>query len=357
MATERVEPDLLAPAELDAYLARGWYRMGHALITTDLLAWRGELRTTIWTRLDVRGHRLPRSLRKLMASNGRRFEVRVGRLVMDDAREQLYARYLEKVGGERVASLMDVVGGEPGLSLFDTREISVWSEERLVAFSWFDLGEESVQSLIGVYDPAFSKHSLGLYTMLLEIRQTEVLGRRFHYAGYVLAEPSSMDYKLQVGGLQFLDPATSDWLAAPPFPPARSPAEVLRSTLAAAEGGLQRAGVEVVRYTNPALQIRGLLEKAPQCPPHPLLLVCGMSAHTRVVLVVWEPRRQAYALLRARPVQAVLHRVGDSEETPPLELRLFFVEAAIGESPDVTELVQLTRAHLAWFAIADAPGG
>jgi arginine-tRNA-protein transferase len=350
MATERVEPEVLAPAELDEYLARGWYRMGQALITTDLLAWRGELRSTIWTRLDVRGHRFPRSVRKLMASNGRRFQVRVGALVMDDAREALYARYLEKVGGERVDNLLDVVGGAAGLALFDTREISVWSEDRLIAFSWFDLGERSAESLIGVYDPAYGKHSLGLYTLALEIVHTAALGRQFHYAGYVLAEPSSMDYKLQVGGLQFLDPATGDWLAAPPFPPTRSPAEVLRSTLAAAEGALTRSGVEVARYTNPALQIRGLLQKAPQCPPHPLLLVCGATAQARVVLVVWEPRREAYALLRARPVVAVLHRAGDGEGTPPLELRLFFVEAQIGESPDADEVADLARGYLAWFA-------
>ena len=102
MSTERAEPELLTPTELDDHLARGWYRVGYGMITTDLLLWGGELRSTIWTRLDVRGHRFKPSLRKLIARNGRRFQVRVGELVIDDAREQLYARYLEKVGGERV---------------------------------------------------------------------------------------------------------------------------------------------------------------------------------------------------------------------------------------------------------------
>ena len=73
------------------------------------------------------------------------------------------------MGGERAESLAHVVGGERGRALFDTREVSVWSQDRLIAFSWYDLGERSVQSLIGVYDPAFSKHSLGLYTLLLQM--------------------------------------------------------------------------------------------------------------------------------------------------------------------------------------------
>src|SRR5262249_21149189 len=155
-------------------------------------------RSTLWTRLDVREHRFSRSLRKLIAGNGRRFQVRVGELVLDDEREELYARYRDKVGGDRAESLAEVVGGDRGRALFDTHEVAVWSRDRLIAFSWYDLGQLSVQSLIGVYDPAFGKYSLGLYTMLLEILQAAQLGKHFHYAGYVLAEPSPMDYKLRV---------------------------------------------------------------------------------------------------------------------------------------------------------------
>jgi arginyl-tRNA--protein-N-Asp/Glu arginylyltransferase len=342
MSNERVEPETLTPAELDDHLARGWYRIGHGMITTDLLLWGGELRSTLWTRLDVRGYRFPRSLRKLMARNDRRFQVRTGELVIDAEREQLYARYLEKVGGDRVESLADVVGGDRGRALFDTREVSVWSEGLLVAFSWYDLGHLSVQSLIGVYDPAFSKHSLGLYTMLLEIRETAAQGRHFHYAGYVLAEPSSMDYKLQVGGLQFFDPRTSRWLLAPPFARTESPAEIMRSRLDAAGGALRQAGVDAVRYLNPSLQIRGLLEQAPLCPTQPLLLACGAPAPSRV-LVAWEHDRGVYALARARPVVATLARQG----VAPVNILLFFVEAKLGDCGSAEEVADATRAALA----------
>lgn len=346
MSIDRFEPDLLTPAELDEYLARGWYRIGHRMITTDLLLWRGELRSTIWTRLDVRGHRFQRSLRKLIAGNGRRFQVRVGALVIDDERERLYARYLEKVGGERAESLADVVGGEQGRALFDTREVSVWSRDRLVAFSWYDLGQHSVQSVIGVYDPAFSKYSLGLYTMLLEILQTAELGMQFHYAGYVLAEPSSMDYKLHVGGLQFFDPVTSEWLAAPPFAPAHSPAEVLRRKLDEAEGALQRAGVEVIRYVNPSLKFHGLLDNAPQCPTQPLLLVCAAPERTWAVLVAWEQGGGVYALRRARAVVATLNGDAESEGAPRVDILLFIVDAELGECSSAEEVALLVRVHL-----------
>jgi arginine-tRNA-protein transferase len=341
MSTERAEPEVLTPAELDDHLARGWYRMGYGLITTDLLLWRGELRSTIWTRLDVRGHRFKPSLRKLVAGNGRRFQVRVGKLVIDDEREHLYARYLDKVGGERVQCLADIVGGDRGRALFDTHEVSVWSQERLVAFSWYDLGEVSVQSLTGVYDPALARYSLGLYTMLLEILQTAELGKHFHYSGYVLAEPSSMDYKRCVGDLQFFDPATSRWLSSPPFGPGQSPAEIMRRRLDEAEGELRRAGVDAVRYLNPSLQIRRLLEQAPQCPTQPLLLVCGATERSRV-LVAWEQGLGVYALMRARPVVATLTREG----VPPVEILLFFCEAELGELRTAEEVAGVVRVEL-----------
>lgn len=343
MSTERCEPDALTPGELDDYLARGWYRIGHGLITTDLLTWGAELRTTLWTRLDVRGHRFTSSVRKLMARNGRRFRVRVGGLVMDDARDQLYARYLAEVGGDRAESLVDVVGGERGRALFDTREISVWSEDRLVAFSWYDLGARSVQSLIGVYDPAFGKHSLGLYTMLLEIQETAALGKHYHYAGYVLAVPSSMDYKLRAGSLQFFDPETSRWRHAPPYERGGSPAEILTRKSDAAEDALRRAGVEAFRYLNPSLKIRGLLEQVPRCPTQPLFLVCGAAGHARAVLVAWEHRLGAYLLTRARAVVATLTR---GAEAPPMDLLLFVIEAELGERESVEEVVDLTQAEL-----------
>jgi arginine-tRNA-protein transferase len=342
MWTERIEPERLTPGELDARLARGWYRMGDGLITTDFLLWDGEIRSTLWTRLDVRGHRFNRSVRKLMAGNGRRFRSRVGALVVDGERDRLYARYLEAVGGDRAESLSVVVGGSRGLGLFDSREVSVWDEERLVAFSWFDLGDESVESLIGVYDPEYARHSLGLYTMLLEIVETAALGKRYHYSGYVLAEPSSMDYKLRVGSLEYLDAETSRWLPAPPFPRGESPAEVLRHRLAAAAVALQHAGVEVVRYLNPSLRIPGLLEQVPQCPTQPLLLVCGETGDRRV-LVAWERPRAAFSLARARAVLARLTR----PSAPPEDIVLFLVEAQLGERSSAEEVAVACAIELA----------
>ena len=54
--TRVVRPNRLSPAELDAYLAAGWYRIGQTLMTCRFLLFEGTLRSTVWTRTRLDGH-------------------------------------------------------------------------------------------------------------------------------------------------------------------------------------------------------------------------------------------------------------------------------------------------------------
>jgi arginyl-tRNA--protein-N-Asp/Glu arginylyltransferase len=353
MITQRFEPDSLSRAQLDEYLALGWYRMGRALITTGYLASDGDIRSTVWTRLDLARHSFRSSLRKLMAKKVRRFRVEIGELVLDPAHEQLYRRYREMVGGSRAESLDEVLGGEAGRRLFDTREIRVYSEGALVAFSWFDLGDTSVQSLIGVYDPAYRRHGLGFYTLLLEIAHASEIGMRFHYAGYVLSEPSGMDYKLRVGELDYLDPATKQWLREPPYAPRQSPAEIQRRRLGEAADALSRSGSSVLRFLNSALLIPGLCEQIPQCATEPILLICASAEHPWGVLTAWEQGRDRYAIFSGRPVVvAVDASETDSAAAEPTYIHLFILHERLGEYTSVEEVAFWVRHYLPLLAPA-----
>lgn len=347
MITGILEPASLSPAELDRYLELGWYRMGRALITTDYLVSDGEIRSAVWTRLDLRGHRFRSSLRKRMARNARRFRIEVGGLCLDATHERLYARYREMVGGNRAATLEDVLGGEEGRRLFETREIRVLDGDELVAFSWFDLGEHSVESLIGVYAPEHRRYGLGLYTMLLEIEHAAELGMRFHYSGYVLCEPSSMDYKLRVGPLEYLDPATKRWIQEPPHAPMESPAEILRRRLGEAAGALSRAGVDVVFTLNSALRFPVLRERIPECVTEPLLLVCTSPEHPWGVLTTWEQGSGHYVLHSGRPISVPLE---DEDGGEPAWIHLFIGHEQLGGYATLDEVAFWARYHLASFA-------
>ena len=54
--------------------------------------------------------------------------------------------------------------------VFRTQELAIWDDDRLVGLSLFDLGKRSLQSLAGIFDPEYAEHSIGFYSLLLEIR-------------------------------------------------------------------------------------------------------------------------------------------------------------------------------------------
>ena len=347
MITGRFEPVSLSRAELDELLARGWYRIGHVMITTDYLVSDGHLRSAVWTRLDLERHRFRSSLRKRMARNARRFQARVAPLVIDPAHEELYARYREMRGGNRADTLDEVLGGEAGRLLFDTREISVFSGDRLVAFSWFDLGETSVQSLLGVYDPEHRRHGLGFYTLLLEIEHAAELGMRFHYSGYVLSGCPSMDYKADVGQLDYLDPATRLWLREPPFEVQGSPAAIQRHRLGEAAEALIRSGSSVLCALNAALQISALREQLPRCAAEPILLMCTSPDQEWGLLVTWEQEHGRYAIFNGVPVSLVLERDDEGEAAAePQQIHCFIVHERLADCTSVDEVAFWVRYHL-----------
>ena len=119
---------------------------------------------------------------------------------------------------------------------FETWEVAVWDGERLVAFGWFDLGAESIQSLIGAYDPRYGRHSLGYNTLLLEVRWAQRHGRRYHYAGYVVPGDPAIDYKLRVGDVEYLDPERG-WRPLPEWRPDNQPVNRLASAMNRARVG------------------------------------------------------------------------------------------------------------------------
>jgi arginyl-tRNA--protein-N-Asp/Glu arginylyltransferase len=317
------------------------------MITTEYLVSDGQLRSTLWTRTDLTRHSWSASLRKLMARNGRRFRFEVGPLVLDAAHQELYRRYRDSVGGERAESLDDILGGEAGRRLFDTHEISIYREGKLVAFSWFDVGEIAVQSLLGVYDPEQRKHGLGFYTLLLEVAHASALGIRFHYCGYVLSEPSNLDYKRRVGPLDYFEPKSGRWLSEAPYGPGRSPAEILRRRLGEAGRALSGAGLRVRCAYNSALQIPGLRERIPNCTTEPILLSCAARAETEPtpgVLVTWNEERGSYVLFGGTPLHLLVRGGEDGEEPTPIHL--FAVRQELGDCGQAEELVSRVTVFL-----------
>jgi len=205
MLVQYYYPQTLSPDRLDRYRADGWFRGANMLYRSQLVWFEEDIFSVINIRLNVKEYGFRKSLRKLMNRNGRNFKVEIGPATVNDAKEQLYQAHKHRFKGFVFQTLTQFLYSDYWQSVFDTYEICVYDEERLVAVSYFDVGKSSVASIIGLHDPAYHKFSLGMYTMLLEIEFAQNEGKDFYYPGYVLDTYPKFDYKLRLGSMEYYD--------------------------------------------------------------------------------------------------------------------------------------------------------
>jgi len=316
---ERVQPD-----QLDQWLARGWYRMGQAVFTCRFVVHEGVLRSAIWTRVDLQDYRFRTSLRRLIAKTERNFRVRIGRPELTREHERLYLKYRGSLSGDRPADLRALLScGLPGQA-WDSCAVELRDGDRLAAFSIFDLGEESIQSVAGVYDPDFSRMSLGFATMLLEMRFALQRGLRYHYSGYVMPGEPAMDYKLRTGAVEFYEPETGLWKPWGGIETYTLPTERMHAALRRAQDCLRGRGVQqrLIQYRwydlsawNPGVE---------GCIEQPLVLLS--PAPGGLWAVTWHLDRGRYALQRCSP--AVMRTSEGDSRTEGL----LFVEETLAQT-------------------------
>jgi arginyl-tRNA--protein-N-Asp/Glu arginylyltransferase len=296
-----IHPTSLTPEALDEYLAAGWFRVSQTLMTCRAIMTRQALRSTVWTRIDLQNFQFKKSLRRVMRRVESSFDVVISRATLDQRREDLYQRYLTFVDGSRAETLYKFLYDDgDNLGLFDTWEVSIWNGNDLIAFSWFDLGAQSAESLIGVFEPEFAAYGLGLYTMLRELQFTSQTGRRFFYPGYVLPGDPSMDYKLRPGHVWFLDDRTNHWHPWSTFTTSdyKPPIDRLAHTLSSARSALAAAGVPSKMLVNPMFEIPAHVESLSMCLSQPLVLDCFPDrTQPRRLMVTWCFSEQAFLVL------------------------------------------------------------
>ena len=312
------QPERLEPAELDAYLASGWYRVGQSLMTCRFLLSHNEVRSTIWTRTRLAGHRFGRSTRKLLLRNDRRFRITLGEGAPAAEREARYRRFLAEVGGDRAASLAEFLAGGTATGLFCTEELAIWEGDRLVAFSWFDQGDRAMQSLIGVYDPDYRDHSLGLYSLLCEVRLADERGLDFHYSGYVVIGDPCMDYKLRAGGIEFLDDRQKEWRPWADFRADEAPLERILACLERLESRLQGLGVAATLSRYPAFDLPARHRELRGCLDAPALLTVPVSPMTTLLVTATDEGLRVELGQRAQVRFTSVARPQDPPRTVPL---------------------------------------
>jgi leucyl-tRNA---protein transferase len=164
----------------------------------------------------------------------------------------LFAKYKKSVPFEASASLHHLLFGKSHATVYNTYEVDVFHDGKLIAVGYFDLGKETCMGISSVYDPDYKKYSLGKYLIYLKMNYCKELGLRYFYPGYFVPGYSFFDYKLSIGkdALQFLQFEREQWVSIKLFHENVTPLKVMQQRLSKLKDDLQAMGISarISRY-------------------------------------------------------------------------------------------------------------
>ena len=199
---ERMERTAVDPGELDDLLAAGWRYFGPEFFRASVVEEDLLLKRQIALRLDLDCFDPSRSQKRVRKKN-RDLAVSIEPADPGSEEEELFLLHRRRFRRNVPESLSNFLGSVPDGVPAPCLQVSVRREGTLVAASFLSLGKTACSTIYGIFDPAESRRSLGILTMLLEIEHARDLGKKLYYSGYATVEPGCYDYKKGFRGLSY----------------------------------------------------------------------------------------------------------------------------------------------------------
>jgi len=192
------------PEQMDAPWETGWRHFGPIFYRYRQALTPLGVRNVQPLRIDVERFALTKSQRRILRKNAD-VELRIGAAELKEDRQRLFDLHKQRFTDNIPNSLEDFLGPAPQAGPCLTVELGAFLGERLIGASFLDVGENSVSSVYGFFDPGASRRSLGNATLIWEILLARQTGKRWHYPGYAYLEPSGYDYKKRFAPMEFFD--------------------------------------------------------------------------------------------------------------------------------------------------------
>lgn len=287
---------------LDLYLAKGWRPTGQSLYVSDYLRTESDaIYGCLQTRMDLKDFQFKKRHRRLLQKNDALFRTAAYQARHPDPEmEAVNEAYMVLHPDKSIKDLSFHIFSEQGQSILDTRIFRVYLKDRLIGFSLFDVGKKCLYSKAGIYDPAFSHYSLGIYTMLLEIRWAQAQGFRYYHPGYFAPAYPMFNYKLNYGPIEYFHPVTQQWcvLEDPPEGHPADPYRLCEDKLLELQTLCRAANLQSELLEYPSFTARYYLSNinsdAERLIDGPLLLELQSPELPEEVVVIYHPAHQSY---------------------------------------------------------------
>ena len=123
----------------------------------------------------------------------------------------LFEKHKDRFRDNVPDSLEVFLGSDPADGPCPMLELRASTEGRLFAVSYLSVGHRSASSAYAIFDPAESRRSPGILTLLKEIEWARENGMEVCYPGYATPGPGIYEYKTHFGALQGYEWESGRW--------------------------------------------------------------------------------------------------------------------------------------------------
>jgi leucyl-tRNA---protein transferase len=205
----------LLPAQMDQLWAAGWRHFGEKFFRYNLMLSHDEVQTIVPLRLPLTDFRMTKSQRRVWRENTD-LQTEFVPAVIDEEVCELFQRHKARFTDNVPEHLRDFLSAEPATLPCQCVAVRCLLEGKLVAVSYLDVGDKSVSSVYGIFEPEHASRSLGIYTMLREIAWAAEQGFTYYYPGYATNGSSNYDYKKRLQSLEGYEWGEGTWSSLPP---------------------------------------------------------------------------------------------------------------------------------------------
>lgn len=199
------------PAMMDRLWAMGWRHFGEEFFRYSISFDEAGQKTIQPLRIDLSKFSPSKSQRRVLRKNAD-LEVKFVPASLHDSVCEMFQRHKQRFESNIPDHLSNFLGDHPG-QLIPCHECQVWLKDEFIAASFLESSHTAASSVYGLFEPAHSTRSLGIFTMLSEMKWALDHGLRYYYSGYATREPSHYDYKKNFAGLEIYDWAEECWVA------------------------------------------------------------------------------------------------------------------------------------------------
>ena len=189
---------------MDGLWAQGWRHFGTLFFRYET-AWHADRPFTVMPLRVALSQFAPSRSQRRIAARNRDVEVAIRAAAIDENKQRLFDRHRQRFKESVPTSIYEFLSERPASVPCPNWEICVYLGGRLVAVSFLDIGQTATSAVYAMFDPAESRRSLGIFTMLVAISHSRERGCRYYYPGYAYRERSVYDYKKNFAGLEYLD--------------------------------------------------------------------------------------------------------------------------------------------------------